>query len=183
VIKEINCRCFKRRQATIQFNHGGRKMSYQCEINERPAQPALSIRARVSVQDLARVSGQAFGTVAQYLGTQGEHPAGPPFAAYYNMDMQNLDVELGFPVLHALPGQGEILASEIPGGRQASVVHTGPYSECGPAYAALSQFVKDQGYAATGVAYEFYLNDPTQTPPEQLQTQIVFPLQPVPVES
>ncbi len=154
-------------------------MSYQCEIVERPAQPALTIRTRTSVQDLAQLSGQAFGAVAQYLGELGEYPAGAPFAAYYNMDMQNLDVELGFPVTRPLPGKGEIQASEIPGGRLATVVHTGPYSECGPAYEALAQFIKEHGYEATGVAYEAYLNDPTQTPPEQLQTQVIFPLQPV----
>ncbi len=154
-------------------------MSYQCEINERAPQPVLSIRTRTTVQDLARVSGQSYGAIAQYLGELGEQPAGAPFAAYYNMDMQDLDVELGFPVARPLPGKGEIQPSEIPGGRLASVMHTGPYADCGPAYEALTQFIKDQGHTATGVSYEMYLNDPTVTPPEQLMTQVVFPLQPV----
>ena len=153
-------------------------MSYHCQIDERPAQPVLSVRSRTSVQDLPQALGHAFGAVMQYLGAQGEQPAGPPFAAYYNMDMQNLDVEIGFPVSHLLPGQGEVQAGEIPGGLQASVIHTGPYSECTPAYEALHQYIEEQGHPATYVAYEFYLNDPEHTPPEQLQTQIMFPLQP-----
>ncbi len=154
-------------------------MSYQCEIVERSAQPALTIRTQTVVQNLTPAMGHAFGAIAQYLGEQGECPAGPPFAAYYNMDMQNLDVEIGFPVTHPLLGKGEIQASEIPGGRLASVVYTGPYSDCGPAYEALSQFIKEQGAVATGVAYEVYLNDPAETPPEQLQMQVIVPLQPV----
>jgi effector-binding domain-containing protein len=32
------------------------------------------------------------------------------------------------------------------------------------------------GYTATGVAYEIYLNEPSDTPPEKLKTQIAFPL-------
>jgi effector-binding domain-containing protein len=154
-------------------------MSYQCEIKERAPQPVLAIRARVKGQDLPQMLGQSFGAVAQYLGELGEQPAGAPFAAYYNMDMENLDVEAGFPVARPLPGRGAIQAGEIPGGLSASVVHVGPYADCGPAYEALTQFVKDQGHTATGVAYEMYLNDPAVTPPAQLMTQVVFPLQPV----
>ncbi len=154
-------------------------MSYQCEITERAPQPVLSVRAKIKGQDLPQMLGQAYGAVMQYLGELGEQPAGAPFSAYYNMDMENLDVEAGFPVARPLPGKGQVQAGEIPGGLAASVVYVGPYSDCPPAYEALTQFVKDQGHTATGVAYEVYLNDATVTPPEQLMTQIVFPLQPV----
>ena len=120
--------------------------------------------------------GQAYGAIAQYLGGLGERPAGPPFTAYYNMDMQDLDVEIGFPVSRKVAGEGDILACELPAGKIATCIHVGPYSELTPAYTALSEWTEAQGYEATGVAYEFYLNDPTQTPPEELMTQIVFPL-------
>jgi effector-binding domain-containing protein len=126
------------------------------------------------------VSGQTYGAIARYLAELGEQPAGAPFAAYYNMDMQDLDVEIGFPVTRPLRGKGEIHPGEIPGGLMASVMHIGPYPDCGLAYEALTQFVKDQGHTATGVAYEMYLNDPSVTPPQELMTQVVFPLQPVP---
>jgi len=151
-------------------------MSYKCEVKEQSAQPALSIRTRTAVQDLAQVLGEAYGAMAQYLGELGEQPAGPPFTAYYNMDMQDLDVEIGFPVYKRLPGKDDIKASEIPGGKAATCLHTGPYSEIAPAYNALSEWIKDNGYEVTGVAYEVYLDDPAQTPPQELRTQILFPL-------
>ena len=151
-------------------------MSYPCEIKAQPARPTLTIRATTPVQGLAQLLGRTYGAVAQYLGEMGEQPAGPPFVAYYNMDMQNLDVQVGFACAKKLPGKGEIQAGEIPGGQLASVLHTGPYDQCGLAYEALTQFVQESGRQATGVAYEFYLNDPQQTPPQQLQTLIMFPL-------
>jgi effector-binding domain-containing protein len=151
-------------------------MSYQCEIKDQPAQPTLAIRAKTPVQGLPQVLGKAYGAVAQYMGEKGERPAGPAFVAYYNLDMQNLDVEVGFASAKKLPGKGEIQAGQIPGGKSASVLYTGPYDQCGPAYEALTQFIKQSGHEATGVAYEFYLNDPQQTPPQQLQTLIMFPL-------
>jgi effector-binding domain-containing protein len=151
-------------------------MSYQCEVQERAAQPAMSIRTRAPVGELGQVLGKSFAAIWQYLGELGEEPAGPPFAAYYNEDMQDLDVEIGFPVSRGLPGKDDIEASEIPGGKVATCLHTGPYSEIEQAYNALSRWMQDNGYEATGVAYEVYLNDPSETPSKELQTQIAFPL-------
>ena len=151
-------------------------MSYTCEVKERPAQPALSIRTKTPVQNLPQVLGKVYGDIAKYLGALGEHPAGPPFAAYYNMDMQNLDVEIGFPVARTINGKGDIRAGEIPGGKVVTCLYTGPYSDIAPAYDALAQWIKDNGYTATGVSYEMYLDDPSDTSPQELKTQIVFPL-------
>ena len=149
-------------------------MSYECEVKEQAAQPSLSIRTRTSVQDIPQVLGKAYGAIAQYLGELGEQPAGPPFAAYYNMDMQNLDIEIGFPVSRQFSGKDDIRASKISSGKVAICLYTGPYSEIEPAYSALSRWIEDNGYEATGVVYEMYLNDPAQTPPQELRTQIAF---------
>jgi effector-binding domain-containing protein len=90
------------------------------------------------------------------------------------MDMDDLDVELGFPVARSLPDKGEIEAGEIPAGRVATCLFIGPYSEMEPAYEALFEWMEENGYEGTGVSYELYLNDPREAAPAQ--TQIVFPL-------
>ncbi len=153
-------------------------MPYNCEIQEQPARPTLSARRRASVHDLPRVLGQTYSAIVAYLGELGQQPAGPSYAAYYNMDMQDLDIEIGFVVSEPLPGSGEIRASEIPGGRVATCPHIGPYGEIAAAYTALTQYVREHGGEPTGVAYELYLNDPGQTPPQELQTLVLFPLKP-----
>ena len=151
-------------------------MDYNCNLTQKEAQPVLSIRSRSAVQGMPELMGRCFGAVAQYLGELGEAPAGMPFAAFYNMDMNDLDVEIGFPVGRALPGRGEIQASEIPGGWQATLLFVGPYDAMVPAYDALNEYVKASGHEPTGVVYEMYLNDPSQTPGELPQTLIMFPL-------
>ena len=149
-------------------------MSYQCEVKEQPAQKRLSIRTRAAVQDLPQMFEAGYTEIVQYLGELGEPPSGPPFAIYYNMDMNDLDIELGFPVARPLPGRAEIKASGIPGGRVATCLYTGPYDQMEPVYTALMEWIKANGYEATGIAYEYYLNDPRETPPPQ--TQVFFPL-------
>jgi effector-binding domain-containing protein len=150
-------------------------MEYQCELVDHPAQPALTVRTRSSVQDLPQLLGKTFGAIMQYLGELREQPAGGPFTAYYNMDMQNMDVEIGFPVARKLAGRGEIQPGEIPGGKAATLMHVGPYDQMQPAYDALAKWIAAQGYEAAGAAYEFYYSPP-ETPPAETRTLILFPV-------
>ncbi len=147
-------------------------MAYEIKLLELPDQPTLSMRATLAVGDLPQFFGKVYGSIMQYLGEKGEQPAGMPFATYYNLDMQNLDVEAGFPVAKALPGKGEIQASMIPGGKFISTLHVGAYDKCQPAYDALTEWAKQNGYEPSGVAYEYYLNDPNQNPPVEPETEI-----------
>ena len=151
-------------------------MSYKCELVELPPQHTLSIRTTTNIKNLPQELGKAYGAIGQYLGQLSEQPAGSPFAAYFNWDMSNLEVEIGFPVSSTLPDKDEIKSGEIPGGRLARCIYTGPYNEIEPAYNALTAWVKEHGYEATGIVYEFYLNDPGEVSPEDLMTQVVFPL-------
>lgn len=151
-------------------------MAYNCEVKEQAAQPTLVVRKRAPVDELPRVLGESYLAIMQYIMELGEEPVGPPFAAYHNMDMQDLDVEIGFPVSGGLPGKGDIRAGEIPGGKVATCLYVGPYDRVEPAYNALAKKIEEEGCEATGVAYEMYLNDPGQTPPEELRTLILLPL-------
>jgi effector-binding domain-containing protein len=139
-------------------------------------QPALVIRKRASVQQLPQILGQAWGAIMEVAGRTGAAPAGPPFVAYRNMDMQDLDLEIGFPFATRLGGEGEVQAGELPGGKAAECLYVGPYDKIASAYEAIQKWLDEHGHTPTGIAYEFYLNDPQTTRPEELQTQVVFPL-------
>jgi len=151
-------------------------MEYEFKTIEMLPQTALSIHTRTSVDQLPEVLDRVCGTVFQHLNELGEQPTGPAYVAYYNMDMQDLDIEAGFPVARALPVKGEVQVSALPGGKAATCIHTGPYDQLPSAYNALLAWMQEQGLEATGTVYEFYLNDPSQTMLEELKTQILYPL-------
>jgi effector-binding domain-containing protein len=50
----------------------------------------------------------------------------------------------------------------------------GPYNQIEPAYNAIMDYAAANNYALTGVCYEFYLNDPADTPENELLTKIVM---------
>jgi effector-binding domain-containing protein len=148
--------------------------SYECVLKEEQAQPALCVRARTSVKDFPLLLGRIYGDIAGYLSELGEYPSGPPFVAYYNMDMEALDVDVGMPVARELSPRGEIRLEELPQGKYASCIHKGPYAEIPAAYESLSQWMQQNGHQSVGVAYEFYLNDPQTTAPQELLTEVRF---------
>jgi effector-binding domain-containing protein len=151
-------------------------MTFNCEIKEQPPQLTLCVRTRASLGKLPEAIGKYIVAIAQYLGEIGEQPAFAPYVAYYNLDMADLDVEIGFPVAKELPGNGEIKPGRIPGGKVGTCLYTGPYSDMPPAYEALTKLVMENGLEPTGICYEFYFNGPMDTEPSKLQTLILFPL-------
>lgn len=146
-----------------------------CEIKEEVFKHTLYIRFKAPVQELPQQLGRVYSAISQYLRELGADHAGAPFALYHNMDMQNLDVEAGFPVLKPLPARGEIRDGHIPGGHYAICHYTGPYDEVGPAYEALTEYAKENGYRPGNIAFEWYLNGP-EVPPDKLKTDIAFPV-------
>ncbi len=151
-------------------------MTYEIKLLELPDQPALAMRTVTSVEKLPEFFGKAYSSIMARLTALGEYPAGMPFGAYYNLDMTALDVEAGFPVTKVLPDEGELKCTVIPGGKYLSTLHRGAYDSVGPAYEALAEWAKANGYEPTGLAYEYYLNDPSQDPSIVAETEIRFPL-------
>lgn len=151
-------------------------MNYNIELKEQAAQPVLSIRKTTSVGELPQEIGKAYCSIAQHLNEIGEQPAEAPFTAYYNLDMEHLDVEMGFPVSKQLAGGGEIKAGIIPAGKYAECMYKGPYSEMVPAYDAMNRWISEKGLAATGISYEIYYNSPEEVPESELLTKIMLPV-------
>ncbi|WP_214020528.1 GyrI-like domain-containing protein, partial [Methanoculleus sp.] len=84
------------------------------DILRKREQPTLSIRIKTKVENLPMLIGESYGKMAAYLKELGEYLSDVPYVAYHNRDMQNLAVEIGFPVSKALPGKGDIQAGSIP---------------------------------------------------------------------
>lgn len=151
-------------------------MTNNIELIEATEQPVLSIRKTTSMANLQQELGNAFMAVMQHLGALGEEPAGPVFAAYYNMDMQALDVEMGVLVTKPVAGKGEIQSGTVPAGKQVSCIHKGAYTQMEPVYKAMNDWMTAKGLVPTGVVYEFYMNSPMEVPESELLTKVVFPV-------
>ncbi|OUL08717.1 AraC family transcriptional regulator [Sedimentibacter sp. SX930] len=149
-------------------------MSFLIEMVETQEQPTLILRTVTPVSELPKILGKAFMDIVTHIIELGEQPVGPAFVGYFNMDMERLELEIGFPVSKSLPGKGEIQPSSIPAGKQVSCMYKGPYMEMPPAYEEIEKWIKDNGYKLLGPVYEHYYNSPEEVPESELLTKIVF---------
>ena len=149
------------------------------ELREVPERNTLSIRTTTLAENLPQVIGKSLWQVLDYLSTEAVQTAGPPFALYHNMDMSNLDVEMGFPVNEKVPGNEEVKPSSIPAGQVAVDMHLGPYETMEVTYNKMLAALQEQGLEMDTFMYEFYLNDPDEVSPEEIQTEIFMPIKQV----
>ncbi len=87
----------------------------------------LSMRTHAIFQDLPQLIGATYGRIMHSLEELGERPAGMPFVVHYNLELQNLDLEIGFPTSRMLEGKGDIQSNSIAEGSIGFCEHTGEY--------------------------------------------------------
>jgi DNA gyrase inhibitor GyrI len=129
--------------------------------------------------------GPAMESDMQRLGAwreeSGTEPAGPPFSIYKKWDMvkNQTTYVMGVPV--SAPASD--LPSGLTGGSLAAgevfkIKHTGPYRHLGNAWSAGYAYARAKVFAEDkkGPHFEIYEGDPTETPENELDTVLYFPV-------
>lgn len=151
-------------------------MIFDFKIDEQNAQSVLCIRLKTNMERLPAAIGESYGKIMKYLEELGVDPQYAPYTAYYNLDMNDLDVEMGFPVAGVFPDKDGIKAGQIPQGKVVSCMYKGAYAEMEEPYKEIMKWIEDNGHEPTGVYYEYYFNSPGEVPESELLTRIVIPL-------
>lgn len=151
-------------------------MTTEIECKEHAEQPTLSIRVKTSMEELPTIIGESYMKIVNYITELGEKVESEPFTAYHTLDMQNMDVEMGFPLTRRLPGRGEIIEGTLPKGLVVSCLYKGPYMGMESTYNELFKWIADNQYEPTGIYYEFYYNSPQEVPESELLTRMEVPV-------
>ena len=147
-----------------------------CRVETIEAQPTLTIRMEVPAAQVSVNLAIMLPEVMGVLTRVGAVPAGPPFSRYHEITDETIDLEAGIPVRKAVPSQGRVKASELPGGKVALTWHVGPYHELPKSYAVLEEWMKLRALESRGPFWEVYWTDPGIEPdPSKWRTQILWP--------
>ncbi len=143
-----------------------------------PSTRVAATRVHTSMATIGWDIGGGFSDVSKAIDTAGARIAGRPFILFLGRidDITGGDIELCFPVLHPFEAVGNVFGDEVSGGEMACVVHRGPYDEIDPAYAELMRWMEEHDRYPAGPPREIYLNDPKLTKPEDLLTEVDFPI-------
>lgn len=142
---------------------------------EKPAQPILSVRKKINLTDLGSVASDVYDEILSYLREIDEYVSYAPFVCFHNQDLEQLDVEIGFPIAKPLPGNKEIIASSVPTQSVVSSIFLGPYDGFDALFEEMMDWIGTNGYQICGPIYNYYLND-TDRPENEYLTEISIPV-------
>ncbi|MEI6439143.1 MAG: AraC family transcriptional regulator [Alphaproteobacteria bacterium] len=148
------------------------------QVLNRPALRIAAVRHKGPPQEI----GAAFDKVMAWAGPKGV--AMPPAVgvAVYLSDMasvppQDQEALAGLSVGPDIEADDIVVIHEIPAGKQAVLLYKGPYAQIGKGYQELFGWLPSSGEEpAQQPCFEINLNDPRQTAPEDLLTELCLPL-------
>ncbi len=144
---------------------------YQVILLEDPEQKVFSIRKTVGVEQYHDL----FCELRREAAARGLTQAGPIQMLYHDPQFNHecSDVEAQMVVAQEGPG-----VTRKPRSTCAAVQHRGSYENLHLAYEALCAWLGSHtDYHVCGPAMDRYLNDPHNTPPEELETGVLFPVE------
>ncbi|GAB3889401.1 GyrI-like domain-containing protein [Kibdelosporangium lantanae] len=158
------------------------------EIVDRVDQPYVAIQKLVTMDTIPEIADR-LREVFGWLAERGIAPVDAPFFRYNVIDMEanHLDMEAGVPIDAVVSGEGDIISGVLPGGRYATVTHTGHPSELIGVTAQLLEWAHERKLAwdmvdmpsgeRWGCRLEVLLTDPDVQPDlSRWQTRLQFRL-------
>jgi effector-binding domain-containing protein len=154
-------------------------MNAEPQIVDVEEQPTAVVRGRVPMAEITGFFDTSFGQLAEVLGAQGRTPQGAAFARYHAQPTDVADLEVGFPVDEPVEPAGDVVASTLPGGRVARLVHEGSFDALGESWGRLAGWMAAEGLTPAPSMWEVYLTDPSpDMDPADLRTELNWPVAP-----
>jgi DNA-binding transcriptional MerR regulator/predicted transcriptional regulator YdeE len=136
--------------------------------------PEMMVRAvRKNLQKFPEEVPPMLITLLREIEDNGGICAGAPILLYYDEEFKpdNVDLEVAWPV-----NDRKLSNRILPAIKAAACTYVGPYEGLENVYAALYAWINENGYRAQAPMREINLNDPRNTPREQLVTEVLIPV-------
>ena len=152
------------------------------EVTVKKTEPVIV--AFLSVTGPYTLIGESFGKLYSWMGEKGYIPSGPPLGVYLNdpgeVPAEELLWELQSPIAGDIapsdPDERGMGIKKLDETEVASTVYKGPYEGMGNIYGELVGWIMGNGFEISGAPSEIYLSDPVKTPPQELLTEVRFPV-------
>lgn len=142
-------------------------------IEEIDAQPVAGIRTHTLQTEIGDKVGALLGEIMPQVGP---NMAGAPLAVYHTWEGDGGEMEVAVPVQPGAKFEGRIEGHELPAGRAVVLTHIGPYDKLQESWDAIGAWIKEHDCKPRSAPWEQYVSDCAVTPPEKLETRIVWPI-------
>ena len=136
------------------------------------------VRKKCSIREIGPSMETAFSEATDTF-SQNNLPMDSSLSVYHHFDMkaQTFDYTSGFVVPEAAEVPAQLSTWSIPPSQAVCVQHTGSYKNLGNGWSAAHQYARYKKLKQSKVGtFEVYKNDPKDTKPADLVTEIYLPL-------
>jgi effector-binding domain-containing protein len=150
---------------------------YEMAIKEILELKAMTVRITTTLDNVNKDIFEKFVAIYDHVMAKGGVPQ-----EYFTLnhdetfDPDRMDIEVCISVPELVEDGDGVLGRTVSGGTFAFVTHKGPYSGIGDAIAALSAMLEERKLLPCGPMRENYLNDPDEVAPEEILTEVLFPV-------
>ncbi len=152
------------------------------EVVETKAIPYAYLAGEGNMEEpdqIGVVIGTAYGRILAAIGVASLEQASPPILINTKMEGSVFGFDAGIP-LTGKPDAAlsdDVQIGELHEGKAVRFVHTGAYHNLPQTYEKVDAFLAVYNYEPVGNSWDEYINDPGNTPEEELITHIFFPIE------
>ncbi len=153
-------------------------MEFQVLTKTIPETPVMMISRTLPYARVQEIS-QDFDALFGYILQKGGEITGSFLRYVGECTMESMNMEICIAVKTLLPPSGDIQALTLPAlkATMAQGMYKGPYTGLNAFYEKMDAWFKAQGLPyGEAPMWEIYLNNPAETPEEELLTEILFPI-------
>lgn len=141
-----------------------------------PKMQLLTLRRTIHFfEEYSDFVGEAVTKISQLIEKADSFPSSGPIVCFHNIDLEKLDVEIGFQVVESITGTETINEVTIPARTVVTAIDLGSYEQSDPVMEELLNWIPANGYQQAGGIYYHYLND-NERPEAELLTEIYIPI-------
>jgi effector-binding domain-containing protein len=120
-------------------------------VKTRAPEPFAAMVIEVTQPEIAGKAPPLITDVMNWVKQSGGDFAGPPFFNYFEfLPGGRMKMAVGRATTNLLEANGQFVTGTLPGGRYASITHTGPYAKLYEANMALDDWARTQGLEYAG---------------------------------
>lgn len=157
-------------------------MTAEIQVSVKKTEPATV--AFISCKGPYTQMNEVFAKLFGRMGKEGLAPAGPPQGVYFNTPGEVPPGELLWEIRCPIAGDVAQKSPDAEGfgikkvesAEVAATIHKGPFGEVGQTYGVLASWIGENGYQIAGPSQEVYLSEPGKTSPQELITEVRFPV-------
>jgi len=141
---------------------------------QQPEFHALTIRKTINfMNDFSDFAEHSYEKIMKYLESIHVLLGGEPIVCFHNMDFENLDVEVGFPIATLVSEKDDMSVQTIPSQKVVFAIDLGAYEK--QDWEEIFAWIRENGHEMQGKIYLQYLNDPNR-PETEFLTKIIIPV-------